>query len=392
MAIAFQHGAFQDNAVQGAEPYRALRLALSDRRALAALSDRRALAALELGPLPELTVGAVMVASGRVPMLTTTGTLPGRNAAETPWWSGSATVQGGIIRLGPTALLAAEPAHYVPGALRPQDANGFTRDTIRVTDAVGTYRDLFAWWHADYVPGDQALEVAIGEDGVAGLYSGGKLTLTATGGTGPYTWDFASNPSGGTLTPEGVYVAGPLVGVDRLRVTDSLGAIGLVQAEVLAGQLGADMTGDQEAEKYRFNVYGFACQPYARVWGENGVAPYSVAMQDNQTGATIEPPKNMRATFALQDLDGVALDLTGWTFDAKMYSQRGGLMAEDLAVTFDGNVVSVDLPEPSELVLIPAVLRVTATTAGAVAVVGYLTTSFEMLLVADEILPIPEET
>jgi hypothetical protein len=308
-------------------------------------------------------------------------------SASTPWWQGGATVEAGAIGLGATAILPAEPARYVPGALRPGVHPDYTRDTIRIADDLGVVRDVHTYWRendTEAAPAPQTLEVAIGTDGVAAMWSGGELALTATGGTAPYTWDFAVNASGGTLTAEGAYVAGPAVGVDRLRVIDSLGEIALVQAEVRAGQLAINLAADPETEAYAFNFYGYQCQPYAFIWGVGGTAPYTIAMQENQTGATIEPAKNLRATFALQDLDSVALDLTGWTFDAKVYSQRGGLMAEALSVAFDGNVVEVDLPEPSELVLTPAVLRVTATTAGAVAAVGYHTTSFEMLLITEE--------
>lgn len=251
-----------------------------------------------------------------------------------------------------------EPAHYVPGALRPQDAQGFTKDTIRVTDSLGVHRDLFAWWHADYAPEDQALSVAIGTDGVAGLYSGGRLVLTATGGTGPYVWDITVNRSGATLTAGGEYVAGPAVGIDRLRVTDSLGAVGYVQAEVLAGQLGADLTGDQEEEAYRYNVYGFACQPYAHVWGENGTGPYTVELLDNQTGATIEPAREMapgerstRVRLRVRDAAGAPVNLLRWNVTARAM-RADGIDVGAVAILFaSAEELEVVLPHPGVLEL-----------------------------------------
>ncbi len=378
----------------------ALRLTLSDARALVptlsdgralvpALSDARALVpTLSVAELPEPGVGGVMVVPARVPMLNVSGTPPAYFARSvvTPWAGVSGTVQPVVISLG-FEVLPAEPVHYVPGALRPQDASGFTKDIIRATDALGVERDVTVWFSdlPEYGPAPQALEVAIGTDGIAALYAAGELALTATGGTGPYTWDVVTNASGCTLTSEGAYVAGPLVGIDRVRVTDALGEIGLAQLEVVAGQVGVALDGDPETEGYRYNVFGYQCQPYARVWGEGGTAPYTYELLDNQTGADLEPAKSLRVALTLLDqVDGVpggATDLTGWTFEATLYSQRGAVLAADLAVAVTGNLLEVDLPDPSTLPLTPAVLRVAATTAGAVYALGYTTTAIEVLLV-----------
>ena len=79
-----------------------------------------------------------------------------------------------------------------------------------------------------------------------------------------------------------------------------------------------------------------------------------------------------------------ALDLTGWSFDARLYGQRGGVLASGLAVTVTGNVVEVEIPEPGELLFTPAVLRVEAETAGAILALGYPTVAIETLLIAPE--------
>ena len=311
---------------------RQLRAALAvARRLVPVLTDGRQLrAALAVAPLPELGRGCGLRRHRPGADAHRGGNAPELHPAELPDDPvGLRERHDGTpgVGLGYAEVLPAEPSHYVPGALRPAafsfGGSTYTKDTIRVTDSLGTYRDMAAWWHAtlpDYAPAAQALEVAIDSDGVAALYSGGELALTATGGTGPYTWDIVTNRSGCTLTAEGAYVAGPAVGIDRVRVTDSLGAVGLAQLEVIPAQLGVDMTGDPETESTRFNVYGYQCVPYAEIWGEGGTGPYTIAMQDNQTGATIQPAKGVRVALNLTNSVGAPIDLTGWTFEARLYS------------------------------------------------------------------------
>ena len=49
-----------------------------------------------------------------------------------------------------------------------------------------------------------------------------SISFIATGGVGPYTFDFQTNNSGGSVTPGGVYTAGSATGVsDTIIVTDS---------------------------------------------------------------------------------------------------------------------------------------------------------------------------
>lgn len=365
---------------------RELRAALADRRRPGALTDARELrGALALAPLPELGVGAVYVVTGRIPMVTSAGTHAVPGYGPTRWRNIGSTVQVGPLASA-AAVLASEPHWYVPGPLRPA-GDGVTRDVFRVSDGAGVVVDVTLSFNATWGPAAQALDVPIGTDGVAALSVGGTLALTASGGAGPYVWDFAANRSGATLTPDGAYVAGPAVGIDRVRVTDANGDIGLAQLEVVPGAIALDLTGLPAGTPLPYSVIGNGCLPYARLLGPGGVgvAPYTIAMLVNETGGSIVPARGERAQFRLTHfLDGSPVDLTGWTFEAKLYSQRGAVMADGLAVAVVGNVVEAELPSPDGLPLDLGVLRVTATTAGAVATLGYLTTSFEMLLLAPE--------
>jgi len=60
-----------------------------------------------------------------------------------------------------------------------------------------------------------------------------QTTLTVSGGVGPYTWSLSVNNSGGSITPAGVYTAGPNPGTtDTAMVTDSLGDFATVSVLV----------------------------------------------------------------------------------------------------------------------------------------------------------------
>ncbi len=67
---------------------------------------------------------------------------------------------------------------------------------------------------------------------------GGSLTFTASGGSGTgYTWSLASNPSGGSITPDGVYTAGSTGSVtDVVNVADSIGGTATRDVTVPAGE------------------------------------------------------------------------------------------------------------------------------------------------------------
>lgn len=56
-----------------------------------------------------------------------------------------------------------------------------------------------------------------------------SLSFTASGGTKPYAFDLVANPSGASITRDGVYTAGPSDtpdGGDHVRATDQLGRTG----------------------------------------------------------------------------------------------------------------------------------------------------------------------
>jgi hypothetical protein len=59
----------------------------------------------------------------------------------------------------------------------------------------------------------------------ATVAGGSQITFGATGGTGPYTFSFVTNQSGGTVNAStGLYTAGATTGMDTVRVTDAVSA------------------------------------------------------------------------------------------------------------------------------------------------------------------------
>ena len=115
-------------------------------------------------------------------------------------WSMAAAPSGGSIT---------SAGVYSAGA-----TSGVT-DTVRITDSLGASAQA-----------QVAVEPAISVlPQAASVAAGGKLAFSATGGSGSgYAWTFASNHSGGAITPAGAYTAGLTSGVtDTLRVTDSAG-------------------------------------------------------------------------------------------------------------------------------------------------------------------------
>jgi hypothetical protein len=64
-----------------------------------------------------------------------------------------------------------------------------------------------------------------------------SVSFTASGGVEPYIFDLVAHPSGGTVTPDGVYTAGPSDapdGGDRVRATDKLGITGFASVTVVS--------------------------------------------------------------------------------------------------------------------------------------------------------------
>ena len=143
-------------------------------------------------------------------------------------------------------------------------------------------------------------------------------------------------------------------------MTDALGAVGYVQAEVLEGAAGADMVvlPEDVPNDYRHNLTGFRCIPYALVWGEGGTGPYTVAMQDNQTGARLAPPRELpaagastRARMWFQEADGSPVDLARWNVVARPRRADGVYAgAAELFPEWDGSIEIV-LPHPANMEL-----------------------------------------
>jgi hypothetical protein len=71
-----------------------------------------------------------------------------------------------------------------------------------------------------------------------------QTTFTAYGGSGPYTWTLTTNGSGGSVSPGGVYTAGPGGGTDVLTVTDGNGGTATVTITVTPGQGGGGGGGE----------------------------------------------------------------------------------------------------------------------------------------------------
>lgn len=104
---------------------------------------------------------------------------------------------------------------------------GSTVDIVRVTDASGLTTT------ATVQVGPNTTPLVISPTNTSVSPKGQRL-FTASGGVPPYGFSFASNASGGTITPSGTYTAGTKGGVtDIVRLTDGAGAN--VQATVTVG-------------------------------------------------------------------------------------------------------------------------------------------------------------
>jgi hypothetical protein len=134
------------------------------------------------------------------------GTCPSPSAT----WSLSANNSGGSITA--SGLYTAGPT-------------GNTTDTVIVVDAA-TGATATA---TITVP--QTLSVTPG-GGTTTVSAGGQLTLTASGGSGPYTWTMTTNGTGGSVTSGGIYTAGPNGGTDTITVTDANGGTSTVTITV----------------------------------------------------------------------------------------------------------------------------------------------------------------
>ncbi|HEY1954379.1 MAG TPA: SBBP repeat-containing protein [Polyangiaceae bacterium] len=102
--------------------------------------------------------------------------------------------------------------------------------TADVTDTVAARDSLGNAAHVDVVVTD-GVSIAPGDTSVA---SGGLVGFNATGGSGTgYAWSLAVNESGGDITKDGLYTAGPKSGVDTVRVVDAVGSFATASVHVL---------------------------------------------------------------------------------------------------------------------------------------------------------------
>jgi hypothetical protein len=148
--------------------------------------------------------GTVTVAPGGTAIFSASG---GSDAGFT--WSLSTNASDGGI--------GALTGVYRAGAL------GSRLDVVRATDSLGN----FATGTVTISPG-----VSITPP-TAATPPLGTISFSAMGGSGaPFTWTLSSNPSGGTVTATGQYMAGPMEAVDTLRVTDGNGNVATAQITV----------------------------------------------------------------------------------------------------------------------------------------------------------------
>lgn len=71
----------------------------------------------------------------------------------------------------------------------------------------------------------------------AKVLPGSVLQFAAGGGTGTgYTFSITQNSTGGVVSPDGYWMAGPLVGIDQITVTDSAGNTASVNAQACNGK------------------------------------------------------------------------------------------------------------------------------------------------------------
>jgi streptogramin lyase len=103
--------------------------------------------------------------------------------------------------------------------------------TGSVTDIV-TVTDSLAATASATITVPAQLTITNGFGGNVDAAADGQLTLTASGGTGPYTWTMTTNGSGGSVTPGGIYTAGPNGGTDTITVTDANGGTSTVTITV----------------------------------------------------------------------------------------------------------------------------------------------------------------
>jgi len=141
-------------------------------------------------------------------------------------------------------------------------------DIVTVTDPAGTSANATVVVEApDLVIDPPTATVAPGE----------QLQFTASGGIGPYSFEITNNESGGTITSDGQYTAGPTGGVtDVVTVTDANGTTKTATVVVTAPNIvvtPSNATVNPRGQ-VQFTVSG-------------GAAPYTFAITTNASGGTI---------------------------------------------------------------------------------------------------------
>ena len=131
-------------------------------------------------------------------------------------------------------------------------ATGGVTDVVRVTDSAShttTATVTVSMVTAALAVSPSRVTVAVGA----------SQTFTASGGSGTgYTWDLATNSSGGAITAAGVYTAGTTGGVtDVVRVTDSASHTATATVTVTARSIPSDSNSGCSATGARFPQLAF---------------------------------------------------------------------------------------------------------------------------------------
>jgi streptogramin lyase len=185
---------------------------------------------------------AVTVEPGLQSAFTASGGTPPYSWALSTNGSGGSISSAGLYTAGPT---------------------GSVTDTVTVTDSLGRFA-------SSTVTVPTRLAIAF-PGGNASIAAGGQVTLTASGGTGPYVWTMTSSGSGGSVTWGGIYLAGAGVGTDTITVTDANGATATVTITVNATPMRVFVT----SQAFDANLGGTAgadqkCQQLAATAGLSG--------------------------------------------------------------------------------------------------------------------------
>ncbi len=143
-----------------------------------------------------------------------------------------------------------------PAGVYTAGATGGVTDVVRVTDSANhtaTATVTVSMATAALAVSPSRVTVAVGA----------SQTFTASGGSGTgYTWDLATNNSGGAITAAGVYTAGATGGVtDMVRVTDSANHTATATVTVTARSLPSDSNSGCSATGARFPQLAFLVLP-----------------------------------------------------------------------------------------------------------------------------------